>query len=397
MDHVTSTRYIRSTSSSNRRDFLTGAAAAGTAGLFSAEQLFSQGKKKEEPLPSPRRLDLHHHFISPALKKRLAEVKRQGWDTFSVYEPAKDLEAMDIGGVQTAFLSCSTPGVWLGDDFRIERDMAIALSRDMNEYAARMISDHKGRFGLFALLPLPDVDASLKEIEYAFDTLHCDGVGLLTSYGDIWLGDRRLQPVFDELNRRNAIVYTHPTDAACCHNLANANPVTLEWLVDTSRSIMSILSEGGPGLGGGGNGGGGRGEGGGRGRGGGQGAQSPATRYANCKFIWSHAGGALIGVASRVVGNISTAQLATPAPMNSHLYHVRRFFYDTAGSTNPVLMQGIARLAGASQIVFGSDYPFGGQTGMKNIGDGLKTCGFTQDELRGIDRDNAVRILPKFA
>ena len=129
----------------------------------------------------------------------------------------------------------------------IERDQAIALSRDMNEYGARLVSDHKGRFGLFAMLPLPDVDASLKEIDYAFDTLHADGVGLLTSYGDIWLGDRKLQPVFDEFNRRNAIVYTHPTDATCCHSLANANPVTLEWLVDTARSLMSIVSEGGPG------------------------------------------------------------------------------------------------------------------------------------------------------
>ena len=310
-------------------------------------------------------------------------------DTFQSYTVAKDLEAMELAGVQTAFLSCSTPGVWLGDDFRIERDMAIALSRDMNEYAARMISDHKGRFGSFATLPLPDVDASLKEIEYAFDTLHCDGVGLLTSYGDIWLGDPRLAPVFEELNRRNAIVYTHPTDAACCHNLANANPVTLEWLVDTARSLMSVISEGGAGMGGGGNGGG-------RGGRGGAAPQSPATRFSNCKFIWSHAGGALIGVASRVVGGISAAQLAAPAPVNSHLYHVRRFFYDTAGSTNPVLMQGIARLAGASQIVFGSDYPFGGQAGIKGIADGLRTCGFTQDELRGIDRENAARILPKY-
>lgn len=271
----------------------------------------------------------------------------------------------------------------MGDDFRIERAQAIALARDGNEYATKLRGDYKGRFGLFAILPLPDVDASLKEIEYAFDTLHADGVGLLTSYGDIWLGDKKLQPVFDELNRRNAIVYTHPTDATCCHNLANANPVTLEWLVDTARSLMSIISEGGPGMSGSG----------------GRGARepSPATRYANCKFIWSHAGGALIGVASRVVGNISAAQLAAPAAPNSHLYHVRRFFYDTAGSTNPILMQGIAKLAGASQIVFGSDYPFGGAAPILSIAEGLKTCGFTQEELRGINRENAIRILPKYA
>ena len=317
------------------------------------------------------------------MKKRLAEVKRQGWDTFQPYAPEKAIEAMDKAGVVTAFLSCSTPGVWMGDDFRIERAQAIALARDGNEYATKLRGDYKGRFGLFAILPLPDVDASLKEIEYAFDTLHADGVGLLTSYGDIWLGDKKLQPVFDELNRRNAIVYTHPTDATCCHNLANANPVTLEWLVDTARSLMSIISEGGPGMSGSG----------------GRGARepSPATRYSNCKFIWSHAGGALIGVASRVVGNINAAQLAAPAPPNSHLYHVRRFFYDTAGSTNPILMQGIAKLAGASQIVFGSDYPFGGSAPILSIAEGLKTCGFTQEELRGINRENAIRILPKYA
>jgi predicted TIM-barrel fold metal-dependent hydrolase len=373
-----------------RRNFITGA-AAGAAGLFSAQRLLSQ---QQAPLANPRRLDLHHHHASPMYKKRITEVKRQGWDTFVNYTPEKDIESMDAGGVQTAFLSCSTPGVWLGDDFRIERDLAIALSRDLNEYAARMMSDHKGRFGLFATLPLPDVDASLKEIEYAFDTLHADGVGLLTSYGDIWLGDRRLAPVFEELNRRNAIVYTHPTDATCCHNLANQNPVTLEWLVDTARSLMSVISEGGPGMGGAGAAGG-RGGRGGRG-GDGPPPQSAATRFSNCKFIWSHAGGALIGVASRVVGGIGTAQLAAPAPMNSHLYHVRRFFYDTAGSTNPVLMQGIARLAGASQIVFGTDYPFGGERGPKGIAEGLLTCGFTQEELRGIDRENALRILPKY-
>jgi hypothetical protein len=87
--------------------------------------------------------------------------------------------------------------------------------------------------------------------------------------------------------------------------------------------------------------------------------QSPASRYANCKFIWSHAVGALIGVASRVVGPVTEKDLSGTPPVNSRLYHIRRFFYDTAGSANPILMQGIAKLAGVSQIVFGTDYPFG--------------------------------------
>ena len=363
---------------SSRRSFLGGVAGLGAGGLLASRQLWSQ-----DAIANGRRLDLHHHFASDRYKKRLAEAKRQGWETFEAYTPAKALEAMDKAGVVTAFLSCSTPGIFLGDDFAVEQRQIIALARDMNEYGARLVADNKGRFGLFALLPLPDVDASLREIEYAFDTLHADGVGLLTSYGDHWLGDKLFEPVFEELNRRNAVVYSHPTDAPCCHSLANANPATLEWLTDTARSIMSMISADPSAVGGGG------------GRGG-RGGPSPATRYPNIKFIWSHAGGALLGVASRVVGNISAADLAGTPPPNSRLYHIRRFYYDTAGSANPILMQGLSKLAGSSQIVFGSDFPFGGNNPIRGIVEGLQTCGFSAAELRGIDRENAVRILPKY-
>jgi len=361
----------------SRRSFLAGLAALGASEVLATGELWPQA-----PAASARRLDLHHHFASDRYKKRLAEGKRQGWETFEAYSPAKALEAMDKAGVATAFLSCSTPGIFMGDDFAVEQRQIIALARDMNEYGAKLVAENKGRFGLFAVLPLPDVDASLREIEYAFNTLHADGVGLLTSYGNHWLGEKMFEPVFDELNRRNAVVYSHPTDAPCCHNLANANPATLEWLTDTARSIMSMISADPSVVGGGGRGG--------------QGQASPATRYANIKFIWSHAGGALLGVASRVVGNITAADLAgTPQP-NSRLYHIRRFYYDTAGSANPILMQGLSKLAGSSQIVFGSDFPFGGNNPIAGIVEGLQTCGFSAAELRGIDRENAVRILPKY-
>jgi predicted TIM-barrel fold metal-dependent hydrolase len=120
---------------------------------------------------------------------------------------------------------------------------------------------------------------------------------------------------------------------------------------------------------------------------------SAATRYGNIKFIWSHAGGALLGVASRVVGSVSAADLAgTPKP-NSKLYHIRRFYYDTAGNANPIVMQGLKRLAGASQIVFGTDVPYGTSAA---IGQALESCGFNTEELRAINRDNALRILPKY-
>ena len=178
-------------------------------------------------------------------------------------------------------LSITAPGVWFGD-----AQEARTLAREMNEYAAaRLVSDYKGRFGLFAVLPLPDIEGSLKEIEYAFDTLKADGVGLLTSYGTAWLGDPSFAPVLAELNRRKAVVYTHPTDAACCQNLIPrvANQM-LEYPMDTARTIASLI------------------------------VSETATRCPDVRFIFSHAGGTLIGVAGRLLGAEMTADnLAKPA------------------------------------------------------------------------------------
>jgi predicted TIM-barrel fold metal-dependent hydrolase len=359
-----------------RRQVLCGLGALGATACLPDAILRAQGPAAG----NPRRLDLHHHFGSPRWIKRTAEVRRQGWEAFQGYSPAKVIEAMDMAGIATSFVSCTEPGIWFGDDFRIERHAAIELARDMNEYGARMMSEYKGRFGLFAVLPLPDIDASLKEIEYAFDTLRADGVGLLTSYGDMWLGDDRLRPVFDELNRRNAVVYTHPTDATCCHALLpGTSPGTLEWFTDTTRTILSLIQEP-PGA-----------------RSAGAPAASVATRYANVKFIWSHGGGTLVGTAARVVGGITAENLARTPPPNSRLHHVRRFYYDTAGAANPLVMQALKRvLGGTSQIVFGTDYPYGGAQMVDDV-EALATVGFTPEELRGIDRTNALRILPKYA
>ena len=357
----------------SRRDLLTGIAALGAGTLISRCPLAAQTAPS-----SPRIIDIHRHFISPAFLKVLNAKqghKVEGFTNFfplgpwKDYSPARDIETMDKQGLATSLVSTTSPGTWFGD-----RDETRGLAREMNEYGAKMASDYKGRFGLFALLPMPSVDDCLKEIEYAFDTLKADGVGLLTSYGNRWLGDAAFQPIFDELNRRKAVVYTHPIDAPCCQDLALAGvtPTTLEFPTDTTRAILSLISSA-------------------------PNAVSGATRYADIRFIFSHGGGTLPAIIGRIgVGGPDDLgdNLAKSAAPNSRLFHLRRFYYDTAMSTNPVQIQALKTIAGASQILFGTDYPFGGDA-VKHR-QGLEKCGLSGDELQGIYRENTAKLLPRF-
>jgi predicted TIM-barrel fold metal-dependent hydrolase len=345
----------------SRRDLLGGLAAFGAGACLHAQSAAS------------RIIDCHHHFVSPAFLRALTA--KQGHKTpgftsyfplglWQNYSPARDLELMDKQGVATAMISVTSPGVYFGD--RVE---ARTLAREMNEYGAKMAADYKGRFGLFALLPLPLIDESLREIEYAFDTLNADGVGILTSYGNHWLGDPMFQPVFEELNRRQAVVYTHPIDAPCCQDLwPDVNPTTLEFPTDTARSILSLL------------------------------VTNAAVRYAAIRFIFSHGGGTIPAVIGRLgIGGADSLNnvLSRPADPKSRLYQLRRFYYDTAMSTNVVQMQALKTIAGVSQIVFGTDYPFGGDA-VKHR-QGLETSGLAADELQAIERGNAAKLLPKYA
>jgi predicted TIM-barrel fold metal-dependent hydrolase len=185
-----------------RRAMLLGAAALGIASGVSATDA--------QTPPERYRIDVHHHYTSPAL---LAMMKgRRTRQTFNEeWTVGKSLDAMDRGGVGTAVVSTSDPGVWFGDF-----DAAAALARDCNEYQARLIADHPGRFGMFTTVPLPDVDMALREVAYGLDVLKAHGVGVMTSYAGKYLGDPAFAPLMEELNRRKAVVFVHPLGSTCC-------------------------------------------------------------------------------------------------------------------------------------------------------------------------------------
>ena len=185
-----------------RRQFLAGLAAVGAGSLLSGHtSLLEAQAPAQTPTANPRRIDTHHHFTPPtwvaALQQAGLKSGREKWSVDA------SLETMDRGGVEMAVLS---PGPFLyrlGDKFY---DVMAHLSRDANEFGAKMVADHPHRYSLFAQLPLPDTDLTLKEIEYASEKLKAVGFSVNTNYGENYIGDPVFAPILEELNRRKAIV-----------------------------------------------------------------------------------------------------------------------------------------------------------------------------------------------
>lgn len=334
----------------SRRNFVAGGIAA-----------FGFGAATSIPAPAlaqtkPHRIDVHHHISPPvwveALKKAgLANRPILNWT------PQRSLDDMDKAGTATAITSPTTPGVGF-----LPPAEAAAVARASNEFAAKLAGDHKGRFGLFAQLPMPYVDETLKEIEYALDTLKADGVGFMTSYGDKYLGDPAFAPVWDELNRRKATAYTHPIDPKCCGNVAGFPPIYIEFGTDTTRTIASLIFS------------------------------HAAERFPDINFIFSHAGGTVTALTDRFTVQMVSTPKYKDFTGEGVMATLKRFYYDTAQSSNPIAMASLTKLVAASQIVFGTDYPY--RTGAEQT-KGLTEI-FGPEDLAKIDRENALRLLPRW-
>jgi predicted TIM-barrel fold metal-dependent hydrolase len=332
----------------SRREFIAGGAALGLAAGGLVPKAFAQAR--------PHRIDVHHHVVPPTWLDAMNLIGRSnppllGWSV------QKTIEDMDKGGVETAILSPTAPQV-----ATIGKAAAVRIAREANEYGKKLMADHPGRFGVFATLPLPHIDESLKEIAYAFDTLKVDGVGMLTNYGDKWLGYSYFAPIWEELNRRQATIYTHPADANCCVNLVQGQPPSaIEWGTDTTRTIVSLIFSG------------------------------SSQKYKDINWIFSHGGGALTAFAERFLLQMPHGPYRGKFTREQVQAELNRFHYDTAQVTMVGTLAALAKLVPVTQIVYGTDFPY------RTAADHSKGVAalFSGDDLKKVDRENALRLLPR--
>jgi predicted TIM-barrel fold metal-dependent hydrolase len=312
--------------------------------------------------PAPL-IDTHHHFYPPEYQKLWLDYedarKQPHFPGQVAWSKEKAIEEMDKAAIRTAVLSiASTPGVW----FDLGPDKASQLARDCNDYAAQMLRDHPGRFGLFATLSMLDIDQTLKEIEYAFDVLKADGVGLQTSYGDKWLGNAVYKPVFDELNRRKAVVYVHPLVANCCAQLGVGTfPAVIEVPHDTTRTVTSLLLSGG------------------------------FARWRDIQWLFSHAGGTIPMMAGRIDSFYGQRPNLKEFAPEGIIGELQRLNYDTANATSAPAIAALLKLVPASKVTYGTDYPYFGLDQMKN----LEQLGLGAADLNAIGSENATELIPR--
>lgn len=343
----------------SRRDFLAGVGAIGAAAI-----LAPAGARAEVAGPALGTVDVHHHIYPPRyLSDNLERIAKDIGPVASraqSWSPRGAVEKMDQAGVATAINSMTSPGVWFEDG-----DAARARARVCNEFGAQMIGDFPGRFGMFAAIPLPDTDGSLKEIEYALDVLKLDGIGLLTSYAGKLLGDPAFTPVFDEINRRKAVVFVHPTMSCCGNPMPDVSPPTIEFPMDSTRTITSLLFSGG------------------------------FARYSDIRFIFSHGGGMLLPIVQRLyraAAQMKPEERAIKMPKGPE-YELTRQHYELASiGFNPAGVAGLRKLVLNSQLLYGSDEPFLSTVQMASA---LQKLDFSADELAAVQRGNAVRLFTR--
>lgn len=310
------------------------------------------------------RIDVHHHVIPPAFVEAMQTkgIDKVAGAPLPKWAAEKSIAVMDANGIQTAITSLSAPGVHFGGGVA----QASELARRCNEFSADMAVRYPGRFGFFAVLPMPFTEAACAEAVYALDVLKADGVVLLGSTDGHFLGDARFDELMSELDRRRATIFVHPNLHATSERIGlNMPGFLIEFLCDTTRAAVNLILSG------------------------------TQEKYPNSRWILAHAGGFLPFVAGRVAA-ASTPLLESTAPKGV-MHYIQRFYFDTALSPSRYSMAALKELVDPTRILFGSDFPFAPAPASALQCRTLDESDLFSEQVKyGIARGNALDLLPQY-
>jgi predicted TIM-barrel fold metal-dependent hydrolase len=308
-------------------------------------------------------IDTHHHFLPDFFYQETNDAHAPvGGLAPMAWTKEASLSFMDDAGIDIAVLSVSTPGVHIGDGQKARR-----LARRCNEFVAEIIQQMPDRFAGFACLPIPDVNSSLNELAYALDELHLDGVVAFTNANGVYLGDPRLDPVFQELERRKCVVYVHPNASPdpIAHTLGLPDNL-IDFTTDTNRVVAQMHYTN-------------------------RFARTPSVRY-----IFSHAGGSIPYMAARFAIIDEMAFVPGGDERGTAADMFRRMYWDTALSASDPVLRMLRDVAGIDQVLYGTDFPYLRRDLAVNAKQRiLQSTELNDRERTDILGRNALRLLPR--
>ena len=302
-----------------------------------------------------RFIDVQSHFLPPVYRDALQAAGFHQIDRWDIppWDVPRAIANMDQLGIEAQLLSLSAPGVQFA-----KGQQGRELARAVNEFAAATIRDHSPRFGAFATLPLPDVDGSLDELTYALDVLKLDGVGLLSNYDGVYLGHPDFGPLFDELNRRRAVLFIHPCAPLHFDSLSvDLTAPILEYPFDTTRVAAHLIRSG------------------------------TIERCPDLRIILPHGGGTIPYLQPRMAFALG--------PERASL--LSSFYYDLTAAAMPGQLAALATLVPPQKLLMGVDFPFMAPAINARFLASLESASFTPEERQAIYKGNALGLFPMLA
>jgi predicted TIM-barrel fold metal-dependent hydrolase len=295
---------------------------------------------------SPVRIDVHAHYLPVPYRDALVaagQAQPDGIPVLPEWNQTLALDAMDKLEVRLAILSISSPGVHFGDGAA-----AVELARTVNETGAQIAKSTPQRFGFFAALPLPEIDASVAETRYALDQLGAAGICLMTNHRGMYLGDERLEPIFAEVAARNSVVFVHPTSPPQPIGGPDLPAPALEFMFETTRSITDLVLAGVP------------------------------RRHPGLRIVVPHAGAALSVLASRI-DLFASALALSGAEVPSLREALNVLHFDLAGAPVKEQLAALLSVADPARLHYGSDFPFTPWQACRYLAQQLQTSGQLAD------------------
>jgi predicted TIM-barrel fold metal-dependent hydrolase len=318
---------------------------------------------------APSFIDVHHHVVLPEYQHALARAGAidPSRPLRANSRPEQVISAMESFGIDSGIVNpLSVAGVHHGSD-----EHANYLSQSVNEALSRFVEQSSNRLGFFAVLPLPDLDGALLQLQYAYDTLHADGIILLSNQDGKYIGDLEFEPLYKELNDRRAVVFVHPARPGYADNLKlKIWPAIVEYPAETTRVAANLIYNG------------------------------VMKNFPQIRWILAHAGGYMPYIALRMqLMDESDDQRPTfkerhPEGVSPYL---SKFWFDTAISASPAALTALQKIADPTRVLFGSDWPYISREYEDQQIEVLQEKSiFNDGEFSLLARENARALFPRF-